>query len=279
MYKVYLVTGATNGIGREIARGLARTGATVVAVGRDAARGQEVVADLRATTNNPKVELLLCDLSSQASIRSAAAELRARHDRLDVLVHQAGLFTSERKLTVDGIETMFAVNHLAYFLMTHLLLDLLKKSAPSRIIVGTGGIEAAGKIDFDDPSFTKKKWKPFTAIAQSKLGNMLFVHELVRRLEGTNVSVHAYQPGGVRTNLGAGSGSPFGWAMALVRRFGVSPEQAAAVPVRLATSPEYDGQTDTFWNMAKQGVSSARSRDPDLGARCWALSERLTGIA
>lgn len=276
--RVCLVTGATSGIGREIARGLARTGALVVAVARDAGRGEETVADLRASTGNPRVELLLCDLSSQASIRAAAAEFRARHDRLHVLVNQAGFFTSERKLTVDGVESMFAVNHLAYFLLTNLLLDVLKRSAPSRIVVGTGGVEAAGKIWFDDLTFAKK-WRPFAAIAQSKLGNMLMVHELVRRLEGTGVVVHAFQPGGVRTNLAVGAGGPFGWAMSLVRRFGTTPEEAARVPIELATSPQYETTTGVYMNMKKPGTSSARSRDPELGAQLWRVSEELTGLS
>ena len=184
-----LVTGATSGIGKATAAGLARLGADLVLVARDRAKGEATVAELQAATGNPRIELLVADLASQASIRQLAEEYRRGHDRLHVLVNNAGGYWATRHTTVDGLELTFAVNHLAYFLLTNLLLDLLRASAPARIVNVTSGAQAVGGIHFDDLQF-ERRYRGQAAYNQSKLANVLFTYELARRLEGSGVTVN-----------------------------------------------------------------------------------------
>lgn len=276
--KICLVTGTTSGIGKEAARGLAKLGATVVAIARDKQRGEAVVQDIIQSTGNKNVELLLCDLSSIASMKAAAAEFKRRHDKLHVLIHQAGLYTSKRQVTPEGLETLFVVNHLAYFVLTVLLLDVLKPSAPSRIIIGTGGLFVQGTIDFDDLQ-GEKQFKPMKALAQSKLGNMLLLHELTRRLEGTGVSVTAFEPGAVKTNLGVGESGLFAVMMAVARFFGQTPEQAAKVPVHLASAPQLEGVTGKYFTHKLQIADPGKkAQDSEVARKLWDASAKLAGL-
>jgi retinol dehydrogenase-14 len=196
-----LVTGATSGIGKATAAGLARLGADLVLVARDRARAEATVAEIKAATGNPRIELLVADLASQASIRQAVQEYRRGHDRLHVLVNNAGGFWATRHSTVDGLEWTFAVNHLAYFLLTNLLLELLVASAPARIVNVTSSAQAIGDIHLDDLQF-QRRYRGQAAYNQSKLANVLFTYELARRLEGTGVTVNCGAPGVTRTNFG-----------------------------------------------------------------------------
>ena len=275
---VCLVTGTTSGIGKEAARGLAKLGATVVAVARDKQRGEAMVQELIQTSGNKNVELLLCDLSLTSSIKKAVEELKRTHDRLHVLINQAGLFTSERQVTSEGMEMTFAVNHMAYFTLTVLLLDVLKASAPSRIIFGTGDMYAAGNIDFDDLQ-AEKKFNPLKAVAQSKLGNVDLMDELARRLEGTGVTVNSFEPGAVKTNLGVGQRGPFAWLMGFARMIGSSPEEAGKIPVYLASAPELEKVTAKYFShKLKMSEASPKAMDPALGRRLWDVSAKLAGI-
>lgn len=276
--KTCLVTGALGGIGRASAELFARNGAQVVLLGRGQARGEQALGEIAGRVPGARLDFVDCDLSSQASIRAAAAQVLARHARLDVLFNQAGVYSSERKVTADGIELMFAVNHLAYFLLTNLLLERLKASAPARVLNGTGALERAGDIAFDDLGFAKK-WKPFRALAQSKLANLLFTAELARRLAGTGVTANSFHPGGVKTAFGSGAGGPVGLLMRVTSLIGASPEKAAQSPLLLATDPSLASVTGEFFMLTKKTTPSARARDPELARRLWEVSAQLTGLA
>jgi len=239
--RICLVTGATSGIGKATATALARMSADLVLVARDPAKGQATAAGIGAATGNAHVEVLTADLSSQASIRRLAEDYRRGHDRLHVLVNNAGGTWATRHTTVDGLELTFALNHLAYFLHTNLLLDLLRASAPARIVNVTSGAQAVGDIHFDDLQF-QRRYRGQPAYNQSKLANVLFTYELARRLEGTEVTVNCAAPGVVRTNFGRDDAGPVLRLMTpLVTPFMRTPEQGADTSVYLASSPEVEG--------------------------------------
>jgi len=273
--KTCLVTGAGAGIGNQAALGLAKLGGTVIALARDPVKGKAAVEQLRAESGNPDVHLALCDLSSQQSIRDAAAEVKKRHAKLDVLINQAGIYSAKRKTTVDGLELQFAVNHLAYFHLTVLLIDLLKAAGTARVVNGTGAVEAAGRIDFDDLQ-GEKKYGAFRSLAQSKLGNLLFTMELARRMAGTGVTSTCFHPGGVKTSFGTGEGGAMGLIMTFARFFGSTPAEAAKIPIHLATAPELQKVTGQYFNAMKPATPSKRAQDPELAKRLWEVSEKLT---
>jgi retinol dehydrogenase 14 len=274
-----LVTGATSGIGKATAAGLARLGAGVVLVARDPARGQAAVAELQGATGNPRVELLMADLSSQASIRQAAEAYRRGHDRLDVLVNNAGGQWANRHTTEDGLELTFALNHLAYFLLTNLLLDPLKAGAPARVVNVTSSAQAFGDIHLDDLQFKRRRYRGQAAYNQSKLANVLFTYELARRLEGGGVTVNCGVPGVTRTNFGRDdSGAVMRLLTPLGRPFMRSPEQGADTFVWLASSPEVEGATGGYYARRRARRSSRRSYDTELAGRLWRVSEELTGL-
>src|SRR5215210_5786673 len=199
--KICLITGASSGIGKATAMGLANMGASVVMVGRDRGRGEAAMAEIKEKSPNASVDLMLADVSSQQEIRRIADEFKDAHPRLDVLINNAGVFSSKRITSADGIEMTFAVNHLAYFLLTNLLLDVLKDSAPSRIVNVASGEQRNATIDFDELQ-GEKGYKGAKAYSQSKLANVLFTYELARRLEGTGITANCLHPGVVGTNLG-----------------------------------------------------------------------------
>ena len=275
--KTCLVTGAAAGIGNQTALGLAKLGATVIALARDPVRGKACVEAIRAESGNPDVHLALCDLSSRQSIHDAASEVKKRHQKIHVLINQAGIYSADRKVTADGLELMFAVNHLAYFNLTLSLVDLLKAGAPARVINGTGALEGAGRINFDDLQ-SEKKYSGFRALAQSKLGNLLFTMELARRLAGTGITSTCFHPGGVKTRFGTGEGGLMGIIMAVSRVFGSSTADAAKIPIHLASAPELEKVTGQYFNQMKPAIPSARALDPELAKRLWEVSETLTGV-
>jgi retinol dehydrogenase-14 len=275
--KICLVTGATSGIGKAAATALAAQGATVILGCRNRDKGEAVKREIAGLTGNNSLDLMVADLASIASTRAGAADILARYPRLHVLINQAGLYLNERTVTPDGLETVFVVNHLSYFLLTNLLLPALKAGAPARVVNGSGGIEGAGKIDFDDLQGAKK-FSPFKALAQSKLANFLFTHELARRLAGTGVTANIMQPGGVKTELGKGQGGFFGLLLRLSRPFFLTPEQGADTLVWLATAPELETTTGGYFVKRRPAKSSARSHDEALAAKLWQVSAELTGL-
>jgi retinol dehydrogenase-12 len=273
--KVVLITGATDGIGFVAARELARLGAAVVAVGRNADKTAAVVERIRKETGNPHVEGLLADLSSQQDIRRLAQQFRERHDRLDVLLNNAGALFHPRRESVDGIEMTFALNHLGYFLLTNLLLDLLKASAPSRIVNVSSAAHHRGRLDFDDLQ-RKRGYFSFGVYSASKLANLLFTYELARRLQGTGVTANALHPGLVASRFAVNNGWLGGVLRGLIWAFGIRPEQGARTLIYLASSPEVEGVTGEYFQNEKVRESSPASHDEEAARRLWDISESLT---
>lgn len=273
--KVALVTGGTSGIGKATATALSAMGADVVVVGRDPERGEKAVAEIRAQTGG-RVDLALADLSSQAEVRSLAGEFRRRYDRLDVLVNNAGLVQSKRTETPDGLETTFAINHLAPFLLTNLLQDLLEKSAPSRIVTVSSEAERWGNIDFEDLQ-SKKKYRGFPVYGMTKLANIMFTYELAQRLKGTGVTATCMHPGAVNTRFGTNNSGPMTVLFRLFKPFMRTPEQGADTVIWLASSPEVEGASGRYYSDRKLVEPKKVASDPDARRRLWEESERLTG--
>ncbi len=271
--KICLVTGANSGLGKVTARELAKMGATVVMVARSSARGQAALTEVRQESGSEDVHLLLADLSSLAATRQLADTFRANYGRLDILINNAGAIFKDRQVSADGYEMTFALNHLNYFLLTHLLLDMLKTSAPTRIVNVSSEAHQGGSINFDDLMFTKK-YRSFAAYSQSKLANVLFTYELARRLEGSGVTANALHPGGVATGFGSGEGV-MGWGFKLLRPFLLSAEQGAETQIYLASSPEVEGVTGLYFEKKKPVKSSKISYDTAVARQLWQVSETL----
>lgn len=276
--RIALVTGATSGIGRATAEALARQGFQVVLVARDPQKGEAVLTQIQAQTGHSGLDLLVADLASQDSIRALAAAYKDRYTRLDVLINNAGGFFADRRTTVDGLEYTFAFNHLAYFLLTGLLLDLIFASAPARIINVSSGAQALTGLHFDDLQ-GERRYDGQTAYSQSKLANVVFTYALARRLSGTGVTVNAVHPGVVRTNFGRENPSwVFRLLFPLIDPFMLTPEKGAATSVYLATSPEVDGITGQYFVNRKPQRTNPASYDLGVQDRLWAISAQLTGL-
>ena len=280
--KICLVTGATAGIGDVTALKLAGMGATVIGVGRNPVKCEASANRIRAETGNPNVEYLLADMSSQAQIHTLAETFRQKYDRLDVLVNNAGAFHFTRQVSEDGIEMTFALNHLGYFLLTDLLLDLLKASAPARIVSVSSSAPYSGNIDFDDLEM-KKNSRGWQAYANSKLANILFTYELSRRLAGTDVTATVLHPGWVATDFAynnlrgiLGLFRPF--YRLFQRLTAITPEQGADTIIYLASSPEVEGVTGKFFIERREKRSLAVSYDEGVARRLWEISEKRVDI-
>jgi retinol dehydrogenase-14 len=277
--KNVLVTGATSGIGLEASVELARRGARVVLVGRDPGRTEAALKDVIARSGSAEVSHLLCDFSSQADIRRLAESVLASHDRLDVLINNAGGVNKTRRFTVDGIETTFAVNHLGYFLLTNLLTDLLVRSAPARIVTVASAGHRQGTLDFDDLGY-ERGYSIMRAYTRSKLANVLFAAELARRLAGTGVTSNSLHPGAVATNIWSGAPT---WSKPLIQLllrpfFFLSAEQGGATIVQLAASPELEGVTGKYFERGKAVAPAPLARDEALARRLWDVSASLVGL-
>ena len=275
--KVCLITGANAGIGRATAEELARRGAVVVMVARDQGRGEKAREEIVQATGNRQVELLLADLSSQAQIRGLAEEFRARYDRLDVLINNAAVFTRERRTTEDRIELQFATNHLAPLLLTNLLLDLLRKSAPARVITVSSEAHQRTSMNWKDLQ-GERGYSGLKAYSQSKLANVLFTKELARRLEGTGVTANALHPGVIGTNLLLGGFGPLRLLGPLFKLFLKDPEQGARTSVYLAASLEIEGVSGGYFKDEKRAAASPQAEDPEAARRLWEISAELTGL-
>ena len=277
--KVCLITGATSGIGEVTAHELAKQGATVVVVGRNRQKAEATVHEIKSHTGNQDVGYLLADLSSQKEVRGLAKEFEARHDRLDVLVNNAGAIFSEYGETGDGIERTFAVNHLNYFLLTNLLLDELIAGAPSRIVNVSSGAHQGAELDFDDLG-TRQNYGFMKAYGRSKLANVLFTYELARRLEESGITANALHPGAVATNFGSNNAVWYARpVLALFRFFAVTPEKGAETSVYLASSPEVEGVTGKYFANKKPVSSSKTSYDREAAKKLWRVSEEMTGLS
>jgi NAD(P)-dependent dehydrogenase (short-subunit alcohol dehydrogenase family) len=276
--KVVLVTGGTGGIGKATATGLAGLGARVGITGRDLARAERVAAEIRTASGNPAVDAFAADMSSQAEVRRLAVAVLDAYPRLDVLVNNVGGFWAHRHQTVDGLEHTFAVNHLASFLLTNLLLDRLKASAPSRIVTVSSHVQAEGRIDFDDLQGTRD-YSGQTAYSQSKLANVMFTNELARRLEGSGVTATCLHPGFVRTDFGAEDQAWFFSVISnVVRPLLKTPAQGARSSIHLASSPDAEGVTGQFFVNGEPRAANRIAYDPAMLARLWQTSVGLVGM-
>ena len=277
--KVVLITGGTGGIGKATAIGLAAQGARVAITGRDRERAEAAAAEIRDATGNPLVDAFAADLSSQAEVRRVAAQVLDAYPRLDVLINNVGGFWATRHVTADGLERTFAVNHLAAFLLTDLLLDRLKASAPARVVMVSSGAQSMGSIDFGDLQ-GERSYSGQVAYNQSKLASVMFTYELARRLKGTGVTATVLHPGVVNTGFGAEDPSSiFKFIVPLVRPFMKTPQQGAATSIYLASSPKVEGVTGMYFAKEKPQTSSKASYDVDAAARLWQVSAGLVGLA
>lgn len=275
--KTALITGGTSGIGKASAVALAAMGANVVIVGRNPDRGEAALQDVKAQSHNDSVELMLADLSVQEEVRGLADEFLRRYDRLDVLVNNAGLVQSRRTETADGMETTLAINHLAPFLLTNLLLDRLKESAPSRVITVSSEAERMGNIDFDDIQ-SRHNYKGFAAYGMTKLANILFTYELAERMKGTFVTANCLHPGAVGTNFGKNNAGPMALFFRLAKPFMRSPERGGDTLIWLASSADVDGVSGKYFSDRKEIGAKEIAYDPAARRRLWEISEELTGL-
>src|SRR3989441_5794691 len=273
--RVFLVTGANSGIGKGTALGLARLGGTVVMACRSATRGEAARQDVVRDSGNSSVYLEIVDLASEESTRSFAEEFQRKYPRLDVLINNAGVYTAHREVTPDGLERTFEVNYLSGFLLTHLLLDLLKNSAPSRIVNVSSSAHGPSAIHFDDLQ-GERRYSGYRAYGQSKLAQILFTRELARRLEGTGVTVNACHPGVIRTNLGIGGASV---VVRFVRMFFKGPAKGAETPIYLATSPDVEGVTGKYFANKRERTPSLAAQNPDAARRLFDVSMELTHLS
>ena len=277
--KIVMVTGATNGIGLEAAKALAGMGATIVGVGRNPQKCADAAAQITTATDNSKVEFLVADLSVQAQVRQLAVTFKQKYQRLDVLLNNAGGYFTKREVTADGIELTWALNHLNYFLLTDLLLDVLKASTPARIVnVSSAAHSMVKGIHFEDVEY-KQGFSGWPVYSQSKLANVMFTYELARRLQGTKVTANALHPGFVATGFGHNnSGGLMTFGLNMVQMLvATKPAQGAETSIYLASSPQVEGVTGKYFSSSKEAKSSAASHDVDAQKRLWALSEQMVG--
>jgi len=276
--KVCLITGGTNGIGKSTAHELARMGATIVIVGRNAQKTSQVVEEIRAASGNNTVDSLLADLSSQQEVRRLANEFESKYSRLHVLLNNAGAVFMQRQLSVDGVEMTFALDHLAYFLLTNLLLDKIKASAPARIVNVSSGAHTSGKIEFDNLQ-GERDYSP-RAYDNSKLANILFTMELARRLEGTGVTVNALHPGFAATGFGRNNpGSLMKIIRTVVPLIARSPEKGAETSIYLGSSPEVQSITGKYFVDCKVSQPAPQATDSAVAKKLWDISAEMVHLA
>jgi len=278
--KMCIVTGANSGIGKETALGLAQMGARVVMVCRNAEKGKAALEEIRRESGSSQVDLLIADMSSQASVRALAEQIQQKYPRLDVLANNAGGAALARTLSADGIEMTLATNHLGPALLTLLLLDLLKASAPSRIVNVSSSEAQAARLDTNDLQFERRKYRGIAAYRQSKLLMNAFTFELARRLAGTGVTANCLHPGAVATNIWNPDLLPLigGLIVAVVKPFLLNSKQGAAVSLYLATSPEVAQVSGEYFVKSKPAKSNPLSRDPKLMAEVWLCTEKMTSL-
>jgi NAD(P)-dependent dehydrogenase (short-subunit alcohol dehydrogenase family) len=280
--KTCLVTGANQGIGKKTAQALAVLGATVVISARDRAKGEAALTEIKRRSGSNDVELMLADFASFDSIRQFAAEFQAKHQRLHVLVNNAGAYNATRTLTKDGLETTFGVNHQGYFFTTKLLLGTIKASAPARIVSVSSGAHARANINFDD-LHGERSYRGFGAYGQSKLANVLFTYELARRPEGTGITANCLHPGVAMTGFGKNNagmiGSLFGVFQTVAKPFLLTPEKGARTSIYLAASPDVEGVTGRYFANSREKQSNPISHDREVARRLWDVSEEVVASA
>jgi len=277
--KTVLITGATAGIGRVTARELAAAGARILFVARNKDKAEATREWIKQQTGNALAEAIIGDLSSREGVRSVARAANAAEGGIDVLVNNAGAVFSHRAESVDGIEMTFALNHLAPFLLTNLLLDALKRRAPSRVVIVSSDAHTRATMNFDDLE-GRQRYRAWTAYGQSKLANLLFTYELARRLDGSGVTANALHPGFVASDFGKNNSGFMAWGISMAQRLaGITVEEGARTSVYLASSGEVKGVSGKYFEKCKVRESAPASRDPESMKRLWEISERMTGVS
>lgn len=272
--KTVLITGATDGIGKQAAKELASMGATTVLVGRSEEKCRQAVEEVNEFSGNPQASYLLADLSSMGAVRKLAEDFRAGHRRLDVLVNNAGGAFLNRQVTKDGFEKTFALNHLAYFLLTKLLLDMLKANAPSRVINVSSNSHFNGKIAFHDLHL-KRFYFVFRAYSQSKLANVMFTYALARRLEGSGVTANCLHPGLVQTGIFGKVKGVTPWIEKLLMRRAISVEEGAETIVYLSSAKEVSAENGKYYYKKVAHTTATRSYDVQAQERLWEMSAQM----
>ncbi len=272
--RVVIITGANGGIGFETTKGLTEQGAHVVMVCRDGGRCGDARKAVEAAVGDASLEIMLCDVSSQADIRRFASEFKETHDRLDALFNNAGCVPHDRRVTVDGIEWQLAVNHLAPFLTTHLLMDVLLESAPSQVVTTSSGTHVRGRVDLEDLQ-AERRYRPMRQYSSTKLMNIMFTRSLARRLEGTGVRANCLSPGFVDTGLSRDYGPLMKW---IVKRLTLPQEEGGKTPVWVISSPELKGVSGEYFRKMQLKEVSKRARDDLVAEALWRESERLVGL-
>lgn len=274
--KTYIVTGATSGIGKETARGLLKTGGKVLIIARNEKKANETAKELIADTGNSKLDILLADLSLMGDVRDIAKKIIDKYPKIDVLINNAGVTYYKRTLTKEGLETTFAVNHLAPFLLTNLLLDLMKKSAPSRIINVSSEMHKRGSFDINDLQWSKGyTWSK--SYCSSKLYNVLFTMELSKRLQGTGVTANALHPGLVKTSIGAGQGF-MSFMKRVVDLFAITPFEGAKTGIYLATSDEIAQKSGKYFVKCVEEQPKSKHLTAENAVRLWEISSNIAGL-
>jgi len=276
--KVVLITGANSGIGRAMALGVAREGARVVMVCRNEKRGRKARKSIITESGNDQVDLMLADLSSRPSIRKLCSEFNASYDRLDVLVNNAGIMTGRRRTTAEGFEMQFFVNHIAYFMVTQLLFEKLRATAPSRIVNVASTAHSSGTLNFDDLQ-GEVAYKGHKAYANSKLANIVFTYELARRIRGTGVTANCVHPGVIHTNLLKNFNFFLNGLFHMLQRFFKQPEEGADTPLYLISSEEVAQTSGKYFKYRAVLGSSDESNDPQVQKRLWQVSEEIAGLS
>lgn len=275
--KIVMITGANSGMGLATTVELAKSGAHVIMACRSQSRGEAALRQAQQESGSSNIELMTLDLGSFDSIRAFASEFKAKYDRLDVLVNNAGVVTIKRELTQDGYEAMMGVNHLGHFLLTNELLESLQHARQGRIVNVSSGAHKVGSIHFDDPNLSKG-FNVAKGYAQSKLANILFTKELARRLQPTRVTVNTLHPGAVSTSIGVNRDTGFGNAVhKLLRPFFLTPLEGARTAIYLASSPKVEHVTGEYYVKCKPAKITEKARDPKLAARLWEWSEQQVG--
>jgi NAD(P)-dependent dehydrogenase (short-subunit alcohol dehydrogenase family) len=274
--KVCVVTGATSGIGLEIAGGLAELGATVVITGRNEDLGNQVVRDIKKRTGNSLIELMIADFTTQKEVHKLADRLKNRYDKIDVLVNNAGLYQPEHTITPDGVELTFAVNYLAPFLLTHLLLDPLRRAAPSRVVNMASSFHKRGYLDFENINFNNGNYSGMQAYMNSKLALLHFTYKMAKKLEPMGITMNAVHPGIVKTNLPR-ERKFYGFILRIIPFF-LTAKQGAKTPIYLASSPEVRDVTGKYFIKKKPVKSSKKSYDKEMREKLWNLSLKLTNL-
>ena len=272
--KVCLVTGATDGIGKISARVLAEKGAKVIIVGRNPEKSATVLAELKSSSGNENIDLLMADLAVMQEVRDLAEQVISHYDRLDILLNNAGGYFAKHELTSDGLERTFALNHMSYFLLTNKLMELLKSSAPARIVNVSSDAHYGVDMDFENLN-GEQEYKAWKAYQKSKLANVLFTYELLKKVPA-DITVNCLHPGFVATNFGHNNGGFFGPVLKIAQRISaIDPEEGAKTSIFLCSAPEVKGVSGKYFYKCQPKTSSRESRNMDTGKRLWQISSDI----